>query len=188
MIKKNVVEFKLVPFLPLSNLNIEICGTVQATEKVLNFEYEVLGDIERLQIATPSSQAERRDLLWKHTCFEVFFSEAGANKYWEVNISSEGHWNWYSFDHYRMGMRPEVLAGQPSARFEQKRERMTVQFKLNLSPLYMARKIQSPNLDLAPAIVLENVAFEHSFWAISHGLEKPDFHRRNGFELKMAIE
>lgn len=54
------------------------------------------------------AQVQRRDELWQSTCFEAFFAEPGQERYWEINLAPNGHWNVYRLDRYRQGLRPNL--------------------------------------------------------------------------------
>ena len=49
------------------------------------FRYRLCGDMARVQIP-PRLTAERRDFLWKHTCFEAFVGAEGSAAYREFNF------------------------------------------------------------------------------------------------------
>jgi len=40
---------------------------------------------------------------------KAFFAEPGEERYWEINLAPNGHWNVYRLDRYRQGLRPEPL-------------------------------------------------------------------------------
>lgn len=113
------------------------------------------------------------DDLWKHTCFEAFLSPTGATHYYEINLSSFGHWMVYRFDSERTG-RVACPDLRPSA-FEAKLR--GGEFRVRASVDFSRQKdIADLNLDCCPALVLENTQNIISYWSLVHG-DKPDFHR-----------
>jgi hypothetical protein len=64
---------------------------------VLRCEYVLQADLTRL--ALPAWRAgERRDELWRHTCFEAFVSAREESGYYEFNFSPSGDWAAYRFE------------------------------------------------------------------------------------------
>jgi hypothetical protein len=77
----------------------------------LSLRYSVRGDLDALRIP-PAAPPARRDLLWKHTCFEAFVRVAGERAYQEFNFSPSREWAAYRFSSYRQAA-PAV--DEPSA-------------------------------------------------------------------------
>ena len=70
-------------------------------------------DLEKRILLHEGNSLERKDELWKMTCFEMFLNPIGQKQYYEFNVSLEGAWNCYHFAGYRFPQPP-----QPSNDFE----------------------------------------------------------------------
>lgn len=127
-----------------------------------------------------SDSPERRDELWKRTCFEIFVGPAGADSYLEMNLSPSGDWNLYAFDGYRTGMRPakaEVVIARST-------EGQTLRAATVRGP-EITKLLGSSDLVMSATSVLEYSNGEREYWALAHAGEKPDFHLRQSFVLKI---
>ena len=130
-----------------------------------------------LEPASAPMRGERRDELWKHTCFEAFIGLPGSQKYWECNVSPLGHWNLYSFERYRNGGSGLVEALPPSVSVRQTRRDCRCDVVLDLSPWWPIGGM--PELGLT--MVVEEVNGRLSYWALSHPGDIADFHDRRSF-------
>lgn len=125
-------------------------------------------------IAWPEAAAsERRDELWRSTCFEVFAQTADG--YVEYNLSPSSEWASYRFDSYREGMRPAVeTVVSKGVRFEVYGAELEAQLEL---PEDVRR--------LGVSAVLRTVEGETFYWALAHPSDKPDFHHPDSFVLEL---
>ena len=130
-----------------------------------------------LEPASAPMRAERRDGLWKHTCFETFIGLPGSQKYWECNVSPIGHWNLYSFERYRNGGSGLVEALPPSVSVRQTRRDCRCDVVLDLRPWWPIGGM--PELGLT--MVVEEMNGRLSYWALSHPGDIADFHDRRSF-------
>lgn len=102
------MRFTLIPFKTSSTGNIAIPALkgsiIRSGSKLhINFLPDASpGIIWPHQTTSP----ERRDNLWKSTCFECFIGTSIAPSYIEINASPQGHWQSYHFSHYRKEMTP----------------------------------------------------------------------------------
>jgi len=132
---------------------------------------------ETLVRPEPCGQIERRDQLWQSTCFEAFFAEPGQERYWEINLAPNGHWNVYRLDRYRQGLRPELLVNGLTYALRQSDTELQISFSLNLQPLIA----ESSALECSLTAVLDHPKHGCSFWALNHSGDQADFHRRDSF-------
>lgn len=65
--------------------------------------YFVLGGVPHLKVSPVQVPAERRDELWKTTCFEAFIQAEGDAAYYEYNLAPSGNWAAYHFTGRREG-------------------------------------------------------------------------------------
>jgi len=147
----------------------------------LQLRYDLSGPLERLRLPAPAPAPERRDGLWEGTCFEAFLAEAGAEGYRELNLSPAGHWNLYRLDGYRRGLRPDPQVRALPFRLTRTAGHLQLELTLGLEGLDLA---QAP-LELALTAVLQHADGTCSFLALTHPGAEADFHRRDGFLLRL---
>jgi hypothetical protein len=131
--------------------------------------------------AAADGPPQRRDGLWQHTCLEVFVAAAELPCYWEFNLAPNGDWAAYRLDGYRQGLRPEPAYSALTVDSSPGPGRFTLALDCLLPPPIKAGQ----RLLVAVSAVLEHRSGELSYWALHHGGSEPDFHRRDGFLLRL---
>jgi hypothetical protein len=121
----------------------------------------------------------RKYELWKTTCFEAFFGIEGSSGYWELNFSVSGNWNIFYFDSYRTPGQPkeEAKVTKISVHTTYEDFMWRVEVKVPIQSL----GLQTKKLEVGLASVIEYKNKEKSYFALKHGVEKPDFHQRESF-------
>lgn len=167
-----LAEFSLVPHPahpPRGIASVSVSMARHATG--CRLVYTVL-PAEALKLPPPSTP-ERRDELWRTTCFELFAGRLGESAYIEYNLASSGAWAAYSFDRHRAGMRALDVAGGPVI----EAARHGAGFALAADVLLPFEHVAQ----LALTAVIEEVDGTRSFWALRHPEGAPDFHDRDCF-------
>jgi hypothetical protein len=144
------------------------------SDGALHFIYSLQGDLSHLEIPAPAT-AQRKDELWRRTCFEAFLRPAGKQAYLELNFSPSTEWAAYSFNGYRKDMMAATLAPEPSIVCEHDSHRLTLETRLALGQPFEA------HLQLALSAVLRERSGKISYWALRHAPDKPDFHHDASF-------
>jgi hypothetical protein len=147
----------------------------------LTFQYRLEGDIDELQWP-PQRRSAHADGLWKQTCLEAFVRVPGARGYIEFNFSPSSEWAVYAFDDYREGMRPVSMPGTPKIICRRHEDSLEANVDAELPTLP-----PSSTLELAISAVLRDRHDTVSYWALAHPHGKPDFHHRDGYALKLAL-
>lgn len=135
----------------------------------------------------PENNRERRDELWRHTCFEMFLGKPNEPGYAEVNLAPNGNWNMYGFTDYRAGMHPlqDVIA--PALSFDSSPENISLQWRGTIdaagSGSMLGELLKTPVLVMDATAVLEYESGTREYWALAHAGDKPDFHLRESFCL-----
>jgi hypothetical protein len=178
--------FRLLPFPnpepgPGLPADLELGGVIERHGQLLRMEYRLRGSLPALRIPAPAARPQRCDDLWQATCFELFLAEAGAEPYREFNLSPSGDWNVYRLDGYRRGLRPDPAWRHLSHR----RDDTPGQLTLTLETPLPADLAAAPELAAAVTAVLQSRAGACSYWALSHPGPEADFHRRDGFLLRL---
>ncbi len=109
------------PTLAVSSVQASV--SMQA-DGALKLVYALSGDLSRLHVPLPCPP-ERRDGLWKRTCFEVFVAQPGHAPYREFNFSPAGHWQAFTFSSYRQGSLLETAVA-PHIDSQQEATRLTL--------------------------------------------------------------
>lgn len=149
----------------------------------LAVRFNVDADMSRIALP-PLSRPQRRDELWRHTCFEIFAALPDGEAYVELNFSPSSEWAMYGFVGYRRGMaaidvrRPPRVAVRPMAR------------GLSLEAVTYLNELPVPSpgstLRAGLAAVIEETNGHLSYWALTHPSALPDFHHRLGFALQVG--
>lgn len=176
------VDFRLHPFeAGAVPADLRLDGRVTRQRGQLSLLYRLEGPLEAVRLPPPARPPGRRDALWTSTCFECFLAVEGERPYWEVNLSPAGHWNVYALEDYRTGLRPETACEAVMPRPEVGERSLTLQATLPLPP---SIPIGAP-LRLGISAVIEAPDEALSYWALAHPGPEPDFHRRDGFLLRL---
>lgn len=118
-----------------------------------------------------SMTPERRDELWKDTCFELFARRGEGPAYLEFNVTTLRHWAAYAFDTYRDGMRdlhPARITFQP--------HNGTGDLAVLIDLTGVGELAGEGLLKLGISAVLKDERGKVSYWALAHPPGKPDFH------------
>lgn len=159
--------------------SIHLSGGLRIHDGLMQLTFE-LHDPDRavldsLTVAQAQTWA-RADDLWKTTCFECFLAVPGERGYWEFNLSPHSErWALYRFDDYRNPQPPA-----PSYDFELQNVRVT---ETSLNAEWKV-KLNLPKLEAGLTAVIRT-AGETLYFALEHCRDKPDFHWRDGFVLKL---
>lgn len=151
----------------------------------LELRYRAGGAVDDI-VAPAITSPERRDELWRHTCFEAFFRPAGADDYLEFNFSPSTQWAAYHFDAYREGMTAVVEC--PPPRIEISRSKTELELQVTLDLRWMKDAALKSPLRLALSAVIEERGGAKSYWALAHALGKPDFHHPASFAGEIRRE
>jgi hypothetical protein len=129
-------------------------------------------------VISQSDEPDRKDALWKTTCFEAFVQPEGEAGYREWNFAPSADWAAYDFSSYREGMAPADVR-EPYIRMEDN----FTWWALGATIAVGAE--QSWRLGLSA--VLEEKDGTKSYWALAHpNPDKPDFHLADCFTAKLA--
>lgn len=120
------------------------------------------------------NQMQRKDELWKMTCFEMFLNPVGHKRYFEFNFNLEGAWNAYQFAGYRFPQPP-----QASSDF--KIESMT--WKMKQLEIVIKNETGFEKFNVGLTAVIKNKKNQTTYFALKHEGGKPDFHLASGFAL-----
>ena len=144
---------------------------------IMQLLYRISGDVSSLKIPE-CAKPEKRDELWRHTCFELFFTLANAG-YCEFNFSPSLQWAAYRFKSYREAMADLELASSPRIQVETTPGVLTLDVLIDMQELLPSEA--DGEQQMALAAVIEHRDGDVSHWALAHTAGKPDFHHPDGF-------
>ncbi len=165
----------------------------------LALAWRVTGKVETILLPPAQSTGERRDGLWRATCFELFMGRTDdladnlANRpadrpaprqavYWEVNVAPSGDWAAYRFERYRKGRRDENALTVARVRAA----RAPRGFVLSADLEAGAPVPTGGALAVGLTAVLAHEDGGTSYWALAHAPERPDFHRADTFVYRLS--
>lgn len=153
-------------------------GAAIAGDGGLQLFYRIAGaGTLRVPPAAPPAPA---DGLWQHTCCEAFVATVDATDYREFNLSPSGRWAVYRFTGYR---ERDAAWQSPTA--------PTITVRCDGDTLELVATLPAAllpagdTLDLSLTVVTENLSGAMSHWALDHAGERPDFHQRSSFTLRL---
>lgn len=132
--------------------------------------YQLMGNIQLLQIPTPHELHDRTDNLWQHTCCEIFIANDNTAQYREWNFSPSSQWQLYEFTNYRESRTtPKTLEPQIYSIITPNQFTLTVH-------LPNTWHFHNTKLRLGLAMILQDIAGKIYYLALKHVNALPDFH------------
>jgi len=164
-------HFNLVPFDPADAPTAKVSGWLTHSNGLLEVEFR-LDDFHSAVIIPPRAiEPQRRNNLWRETCFELFYAPDNEGPYHEINLTPAGHWNLYRFDGYRLGMREEKIDCLYCS-FDASPGVLTARVMIDIGRL----GLDGRRLYTRPCAVILSRGGTCSYWAIHHPGAQPDFH------------
>lgn len=154
--------------------SVAVDWRAQGEELILRYRVTGAGGLILPQPAAP----ERKDELWKTTCFELFLGQEGT-AYQEFNFSPSSRWATYAFADYRAGGQDADMPMAPVIAIRHEGDAV-------LCEVCLPRAILAGALCAGVAAVIEEAGGHKSYWALAHGEGRPDFHKRSCFTLQLA--
>jgi hypothetical protein len=160
-------------------IDVEISWT---DDGALRLRYFLDGEVSRIAVPLPATSAPA-DGLWRHTCFEAFVAGESSTAYCEFNFSPSTEWAVYGFTSYREGMAPLAHTLAPQVAASVAADRIALEAVVPRETLLALPGDSMLRLGLAAAI--ERADGGHSYWALTHPGDRPDFHDPAGFVLQI---
>ena len=175
-------RFSLLPFTTDRPLpDIKIIGSISRSTNIIAIKYELQGALSEIVFPEQAVRMNRNNNLWQATCFELFLGIQGSAQYWEFNLSPAGHWNIYRFASYRQDMHEEQAFVELPFTVEQGKGYLRLALEIDLSNIIQADEA----LDVGVSAVIECIDGSLLYWALRHPCERPDFHSRESFIIKL---
>jgi hypothetical protein len=142
----------------------------------LTVSYILRADPAILNLPDPVPNPQRRDGLWRTTCFEAFIRMEGEESYRELNFAPSGDWAAYRFTRYREGMAHEEVSEPPALVIEPYESTHVYRYTLAAPWLVDPRRWH-----VALTAVIEDRAGAISYWSMQHPAGPPDFHHADNY-------
>lgn len=174
--------FHLEPH-PAANVRprVRVNGEISANSGRFWVDFQISGCLEEVLIPNPSEIPARKHGLWEETCFELFLGVRNSDQYWEFNFSPAGHWNVYRFRAYRQGMQEESAFSSLPVIIANRADLFLLSANFDFS--ICIREFTQLEAALTAVLELREGGLTH--WAMAHDGSRPDFHRRDGFKIKL---
>jgi hypothetical protein len=171
----------LSPCKAVRRIGIDIALTPGPAQLQLRFRVE--GDVDRL-VLPGAGLARRGDGLWQHTCFEAFLRPDASESYHEFNFAPSGDWAAYRFGGRRSDRSLPSMTALP-IHFSAERERCDLTADIPIASLPDLAGAAALNAGVAAVVETDDGYL--SYWALSHGGERPDFHDPSTFSLRVTV-
>lgn len=176
--------FYLVPFEPKKSVNQVEVG-FELIDNKLHLKYLLSGSLDKILKLDESLQINRKNEIWKSTCFEFFLKSPQQNHYWEMNLSPSGDWNFYHLEDYRKSLKEEALIGTPQIQkdFNGEKFQLSCSFDLNslMNSIMISKGIAASVFQMGLSCILQKRDLTVEYYSLGHSKEKPDFHNSQFF-------
>ena len=161
--------------------DLRLTATVGRRSNIIAIQYVLLGNLTGLAIPAPAPIPSRKNKLWEETCFEFFVAVKNSPRYWEFNLSPSGHWNGYSFEAYRQGMREEMAFTSLPFTVNRQSDSLSLDLETDLGRIVKAGQA----IEVAISAVIKRQDGDVTFWALIHRGRQADFHLRDNFVVEL---
>lgn len=161
----------------LSGVGLE--ATAQRASHGLLLRYVLTAPPQLLQMPAPASPGFA-DQLWQHTCLEAFVTTPDGPHYREFNFSPSGQFAEYHFSDERVRVEASPNPVAPRLRWSITDHGLELVAEVPLDGMPLAQ-----DLLIGLTAVLENRQGQLSHWALHHPKDRPDFHDRRGWTLRL---
>lgn len=168
------------PAIAASPFGPVFAGATHRADGSLQIDYRIADPSGQLRLPDPAPAAFT-DGLWQHTCCEAFIAPACGGAYREFNFAPNGAWAIYDFSDYRQPLAAPPPDIGPTIRAAKTADALTLTATLPATLLPAADPWQ-----IGLTVVLETMAGEKSWWALTHTAAQPDFHPLASFTLALT--
>jgi hypothetical protein len=188
-----VEAFRDVPLVPHARDgagpvgSLSVSGTLHPSGS-LTVEFQLAAELRAVRLVPTVCQPQRRDELWRHTCFEVFARHGNEKRYCEFNFSACGDWAAYQFDNYRGTRRDAEQQPIDVSLQTTGLAQIRLRARIDLRSAFASEAVALDAADwrLNCAAVIESTDGSLSYWAVHHPRPLPDFHDGEGFRIALS--
>lgn len=164
------------PILRKLKYPLQVDVSIEIIEKIIYLSYSISGDISSIIIPSISDIPQRKDDLWKTTCFELFLANKTKRNYIELNLSPSLNYNIYSFSDYRADMNLENSFIIRNTSVKHEKTKFNIKFMLESINI-----INTDDLLINISTVIKYSNDKSKYYAVMHNKDKADFHKKNTF-------
>lgn len=168
-------------------LDTRVSFTIRASVSLMQndelaLSFILKGDLSDVHLPIESNP-QRRDGLWRDTCFEVFVA-GGGTQYYEFNFSPSRCWAAYAFSDYRERLIVQDPVVFPIINLKKSKNRIVLTTKLPFIALPLLGQEKKMRIGLSSVIKTDDGNL--TYWALCHPAGTPDFHCHRGFLVNLA--
>lgn len=163
------------PALPGASLEAE----VQRTPHGLRLWFALRAPAHLLQLPAPALPGFA-DQLWQRTCLEAFVAPTAGTAYREFNFSPSGQYAEYHFSDERVRIDASPSPAAPRMQWSINDQGLELVVEVALGGV-----ASTQGLLIGLTAVLEDRQDQVSHWALHHPKDRPDFHDRRGWTLRL---
>lgn len=185
----------------IESIEVEVARTIgRGGPRKLLLNYFVHGPMRTLSVPRWRGKGERRDELWRTTCFEAFVRAEGDPLYYAFAFAPSRDWNARRFSDYLEGMAPARVRTS-EVQWAQMYPPRPGEYRSWAEHEEFGRHngYQTAEVDLGEAMdlpldrpwriglsaVIEERNGRKSWWALAHPPGAPDFHHEACFALEL---
>ena len=188
-----LAAFRDVPLLPHASGGtgsvhaLSVSGSLHRSG-TLAIEFQLTADLRTIRFVPMICRPQRRDELWRHTCFELFARHGGEPGYCEFNFAPCGDWAAYVFEDYRGARRDAAQRAVEVAVQTSAQDQIQLRARVDLGSAFAtnATRWDEASWRLNCAAVIEGMDGSLSYWAVHHPRPQPDFHDAEGFRIDLG--
>lgn len=151
----------------------------------IDFTNNKIGLIEPIKARSVLNQ--RRNEIWKATCFEAFLKSPKSSEYLELNFNPDGDWNCYHFQDCRLPQPPQEVPHVVSVFYSFEKDSSTFRYDIRLDSNFTKTFSQLSTLDVGLTSILLMKDKSKNYFALRHTAEKPDFHKPDSFIINKIV-
>ena len=161
---------------------LKVEATLEVLQQKIKLNFQVIGNRKAYVINSKlenEEKIERKDELWKSTCFELFIANSPSEEYYEINISPFGEWNIYHLNAYKVGFKEFREVSKPIIKMTKENYKYRLSFEIEFNQRIFNNEGLSFNL---ATIILDKNNLRH-FYSICPR-KTADFHNRISWNTK----
>jgi len=153
----------------------------QADKIIIDFELR--GDINRLNLAEFTTEKNRIIGLWEATCFELFIKATNSDEYLEFNFAPSGDWDCFYFTHYRSELTQYTSISSSDIEISVHQRQGQYQQNIKINTAHFPSCLQQAVQSKIGLNAVMKIGGKLSYWGLKHPQHKPDFHNEEGFVI-----
>lgn len=158
---------------------VSLSAGVQRTGKGLRIRYSLSAAEQQLRLPAPVAPGFA-DQLWQHTCLEAFVATPDGPPYREFNFSPSGQFAEYHFRDERVRIDASPGPAEPRLQWSISDQGLELLAEVTLGGIPLRQ-----DLLIGLTAVLEDRQGRVGHWALHHPKDRPDFHDRRGWTLRL---